>query len=286
MSCVSRFVGYRTTAYNTKFILLNIYRTILARSYALVAVLDARSSVIRASQSHARMDFVYCHDCRNTVHMDASAFDREGELIVDATCPTCRGIFLERFEREPDTDNPLADFARAISTILGVRGNLSAMATVLGDIDFTQFDTRNFDNPAAEGTIEALPEACADGATCSVCLTDFVRDERAKVLPCEHRFHAQCLGEWLKLVRHLLRCVRSLTDGLNFRSETRVQFAERKLRRQLSPRPKRIEVNNLGCDCAKHPNEFVHSCIHSSHPLFSIKLTLLSTPLRSTGKTT
>ena len=33
--------------------------------------------------------------------------------------------------------------------------------------------------------------------TCIVCFTDLTADEDIKVLPCGHRFHPQCVKEWV-----------------------------------------------------------------------------------------
>nr|XP_039257241.1 E3 ubiquitin-protein ligase RNF126-B-like [Styela clava] len=34
---------------------------------------------------------------------------------------------------------------------------------------------------------------------CSVCMESFVKDDKAKRLPCEHMFHIKCIDQWLKL---------------------------------------------------------------------------------------
>lgn len=63
---------------------------------------------------------------------------------------------------------------------------------------------------ATNGLDEALIESIAtfkykrgDGlvecSDCSVCLTEFVEDERLRILPkCSHAFHVQCIDAWLK----------------------------------------------------------------------------------------
>lgn len=145
---------------------------------------------------------VFCHDCRSVVDVDPGAFARAPAIAP--ACPRCAGVFLEVFDAGQDVgQEPWRALARTIHALLDP--SMHAGQWLFGqDIDFTQLDTRNFDAPAAEGTLEALPECeCArDGdATCSVCLTDFARGDKAKVLRCEHKFHAPCLGEWLKLVR-------------------------------------------------------------------------------------
>jgi hypothetical protein len=90
----------------------------------------------------------------------------------------------------------------AFIPIVGERG-------AFGDIDLTQFDTRNFDSPASANAVEALREgtardagAAGAGKPCAVCLSEYEGEERVKTIPkCGHTFHADCLMEWLKTVR-------------------------------------------------------------------------------------
>mmetsp|Transcript_43020 Transcript_43020/g.30999 ORF Transcript_43020/g.30999 Transcript_43020/m.30999 type:complete len:109 (+) Transcript_43020:733-1059(+) len=42
-------------------------------------------------------------------------------------------------------------------------------------------------------------ESCYKYASCSICLIDFVNNEKVKVVPvCQHIFHPDCLEQWLK----------------------------------------------------------------------------------------
>jgi hypothetical protein len=41
---------------------------------------------------------------------------------------------------------------------------------------------------------------CAGGSsavTCSICYEDYCTHDVMRVLPCEHRFHVDCIDEWL-----------------------------------------------------------------------------------------
>lgn len=60
--------------------------------------------------------------------------------------------------------------------------------------------------PAKKDAVEALPtvEVCGgcneeDAASCAVCLEDYASGERARELPCRHRFHSQCIVPWLEI---------------------------------------------------------------------------------------
>ena len=50
------------------------------------------------------------------------------------------------------------------------------------------------DNPASQETSEDAAEA---GLACSVCTEDFVRGQDTRVLPCNHKFHPECIDPWL-----------------------------------------------------------------------------------------
>lgn len=60
--------------------------------------------------------------------------------------------------------------------------------------------------PAKKDAVEALPtvEVCGgcnedDAASCAVCLEDYASGERARELPCKHRFHSHCIVPWLEI---------------------------------------------------------------------------------------
>jgi E3 ubiquitin-protein ligase RNF115/126 len=55
--------------------------------------------------------------------------------------------------------------------------------------------------PAQKEAVEGLPtvkieESCLQ---CSVCLEDFDVGSEAKMMPCKHRFHSDCIFPWLEL---------------------------------------------------------------------------------------
>lgn len=60
--------------------------------------------------------------------------------------------------------------------------------------------------PAKKDAVEALPTVEVSGgsneddaASCAVCLEDYASGERARELPCRHRFHSQCIVPWLEM---------------------------------------------------------------------------------------
>ena len=53
------------------------------------------------------------------------------------------------------------------------------------------------------------PDHSADFKTCSICLEDFVENDKLHWLPCSHVFHADCVDEWIRM--HHLQCPVCLT---------------------------------------------------------------------------
>ena len=38
-----------------------------------------------------------------------------------------------------------------------------------------------------------------DNRRCSICLVDFIKNEKLRLLPCMHRFHPSCIDPWLRI---------------------------------------------------------------------------------------
>ncbi|XP_062196488.1 E3 ubiquitin-protein ligase SIRP1-like [Phragmites australis] len=59
--------------------------------------------------------------------------------------------------------------------------------------------------PATKEAIEAMPTVEVDGgygvdaASCPVCLEDYAAGQRAREMPCRHRFHGKCIVPWLEM---------------------------------------------------------------------------------------
>ena len=112
------------------------------------------------------MESVWCHDCRTRVEVDARAFDDDSSASSAPECPACSGVFLERADPANGRDEAGDDggqrgafpgvlLGTAFIPIVGERG-------AFGDIDLTQFDTRNFDSSRVGGAVEALREEARD----------------------------------------------------------------------------------------------------------------------------
>ena len=54
---------------------------------------------------------------------------------------------------------------------------------------------------AKQGKAGGAEQAAAEEEeeeSCAVCLEAFRKKERARELPCKHRFHSLCIGKWFK----------------------------------------------------------------------------------------
>jgi E3 ubiquitin-protein ligase Arkadia len=51
-----------------------------------------------------------------------------------------------------------------------------------------------------DDAIQGLPteRVCGGGGECAICLGDVCDGDTLVTLPCLHKFHAQCCGDWLK----------------------------------------------------------------------------------------
>ncbi|KAL1539437.1 RING-type E3 ubiquitin transferase [Salvia divinorum] len=55
--------------------------------------------------------------------------------------------------------------------------------------------------PATKASIDAMPsvEVASGGEQCAICLEGWEEGERAKEMPCKHRFHGGCIERWLNV---------------------------------------------------------------------------------------
>lgn len=59
--------------------------------------------------------------------------------------------------------------------------------------------------PPADARATALPAWFASQTQCAICLGDFERGDRVRVLPCRHVFHLDEVDEWLITRKKLVR---------------------------------------------------------------------------------
>nr|GMD56954.1 E3 ubiquitin-protein ligase MPSR1-like [Ipomoea batatas] len=55
--------------------------------------------------------------------------------------------------------------------------------------------------PASKASIEAMPvvKVGEDGIECAICLAEFELGGEAKAMPCNHRYHPDCIDKWLQI---------------------------------------------------------------------------------------
>jgi hypothetical protein len=76
-----------------------------------------------------------------------------------------------------------------------------------GAVNIAELDTRTFHHPASPDAVALLPETIVtdahftqenDDRACPVCLGEMENGSLMKTMPCGHRYHKNCLLEWLR----------------------------------------------------------------------------------------
>uniref|UniRef100_A0A6A7FXF4 RING-type E3 ubiquitin transferase n=1 Tax=Hirondellea gigas TaxID=1518452 RepID=A0A6A7FXF4_9CRUS len=123
------------------------------------------------------------------------------DLIVHITSGVPGGVITEELASNP------GDYAWG-------RGGLDAVITRL----MSQLENTG-PPPLTQEQINVIPstvitlEQCNNNAQCSVCMEDFVLDERVKKLNCEHCFHDSCISPWLEMHATCPVCRKTLNEG-------------------------------------------------------------------------
>ncbi|XP_059298096.1 E3 ubiquitin-protein ligase MPSR1-like [Lycium ferocissimum] len=79
--------------------------------------------------------------------------------------------------------------------------------------------------PATKASIEALPvveiDEAIDLTECAICLLEFQPGGQAKEMPCQHRYHSNCINKWLRIhgscpvCRYVMPLDHKRGDGVN-----------------------------------------------------------------------
>ncbi|XP_006650785.1 E3 ubiquitin-protein ligase SIRP1-like [Oryza brachyantha] len=116
--------------------------------------------------------------------------------------------------------------------------------------------------PAKKEAVAALPTVnIQEVLGCSVCLEDFEMGTEAKEMPCQHKFHSQCILPWLELHSSCPIC--------------RFQLPSEESKNPCESASGIVSVNDDGDD-AGTSNSDVDSTNHSGSPIFSALSALFS----------
>ncbi|NWS59563.1 PJA2 ligase, partial [Chunga burmeisteri] len=119
-------------------------------------------------------------------------------------------------------------------TFVALEGRLQqAMETALAHLESLGFDVEQAHPPATKETIDCLPQIIVtddhDGQEqcCTICCSEYVKDEIITELPCHHLFHKPCVTLWLQksgtcpVCRHVLapELPEGAADAISFLSD-------------------------------------------------------------------
>lgn len=76
-----------------------------------------------------------------------------------------------------------------------VKGDL-ATATVAGSNNTTN-ESRRVGATELDQSSKTAVQTTFDENQCAICISDFIADEEVRVLPCNHRYHPECIDPWL-----------------------------------------------------------------------------------------
>jgi len=51
-----------------------------------------------------------------------------------------------------------------------------------------------------------------DDSSCAICLSDYILDDKIRILPCKHHFHLECVDRWLIINKTCPFCKRDITN--------------------------------------------------------------------------
>ncbi|XP_059162620.1 E3 ubiquitin-protein ligase RNF12-like [Physella acuta] len=99
---------------------------------------------------------------------------------------------------DEEDDNPFVQFqlngnnntlsaAESYESLLNLADHVGVVSTGLSQNDINKLQTSRF--PANRGPSQQ---------TCNICLSEFVRGEVMRNLPCKHQFHQACIDKWLQ----------------------------------------------------------------------------------------
>nr|XP_043613473.1 E3 ubiquitin-protein ligase MPSR1 [Erigeron canadensis] len=100
-----------------------------------------------------------------------------------------------------------ADSGSGPSDRLFIINPVTRSMIVVAGADFEYFDEKKGEPPASKAEIEGLKtidvKSCQDveslGGECVICMEEYKVGDVAKEMPCQHKFHGECVDKWLKI---------------------------------------------------------------------------------------
>eukprot|EP01083_Nonionella_stella_P025958 71478_1 len=63
-------------------------------------------------------------------------------------------------------------------------------------------------------SISSETKECSFATQCSVCITDYKEGDEMRILPCDHRFHKDCVDRWLRQKKQCPLCRHDVTEAI------------------------------------------------------------------------
>lgn len=169
----------------------------------------------------------WCHTCSAIVTIE------ENDNLI---CSKCNGEFLEAMEADDNqpqifnhlmmggivqddlyTENQAVNIIQQFLNLLVNQSEINLADMTLSDVvmghgsfeEILQQLMEQSENgqkkPASTSAVEQLKvdtinqKEVEEKTECCICREEFVLDTKVKLMPCDHKFHIDCLDPWLKL---------------------------------------------------------------------------------------
>jgi hypothetical protein len=121
--------------------------------------------------------------------------EQQAELAYEQLLVLETNLFLGAFashdrhrDMRMDIDN------MSYEELLALEERIGSVSTALSDEQFAKCLRRSIYCPVATGVNKSV----IDDIKCSICQEEYKEGEEIGQLPCEHRYHVCCIGQWLR----------------------------------------------------------------------------------------
>ncbi|XP_039769017.1 E3 ubiquitin-protein ligase ZSWIM2 isoform X2 [Ornithorhynchus anatinus] len=153
-----------------------------------------------------KLPVTYCRDgCGNSIHIKCMKIwaDHQGDLKADSPvkCPLCRAEFaplkhiLEEFRNSSKLET--AAEIEPLDKHLGIPCNHCKRFPIEGKCYRTSCTPKHIIKILPLIPITKNSKLLSPGHQCRLCLKSFCLGQEVRLLPCNHKFHRECIDSWL-----------------------------------------------------------------------------------------